>query len=526
MLGVWLLMLTSMTTLSSASWYDPVEVDWNLNVNKDAAASPLEYFIPAWDNHSYQPSPFNWRMPFYSFFLDRFVNGDPSNDNANGTSWEHDVTGTQLRHGGDMAGLAQSLDYLSGMGIKGLYIAGSILINLPWEADSYSPVDHTIIDHHFGTIQQIREAIQVIHDKGMYVILDNTMSTMSNLFAFQGYLNSSAPWSFTEHNMEYTSERVYRDYKHSNNFEDKCSIPYPRFWDQDGHLINDENTQAMIGCMDSDFDQYGDVGAFEIYPEWQKQLSKFNGVQDRLREWKPSVGAKIEHFSCMVVQGLDIDGFRMDKALQVTVDSQGKFSDAMRQCAGQVGKNNFFIPGEIVNGNSDGAIYLGRGKEPSMAFGNVTDAATANSITSTNSTSYIRSPGHQALDAAAFHYSTYRALMRYLGLDGNLLAADDAPVNFQDQWAVIMATNDLSNAYTGKFDPRHMYGVSNQDVLRWPGLTNGTERQLLGDFITTMLMPGIPLVSWGEEQAFYTLDNTASNYVYGRQAMSSSQAWW
>jgi len=32
-------------------------------------------------------------------------------------------------------------------------------------------------------------------------------------------------------------------------------------------------------------------------------------------------------------------------------------------------------------------------------------------------------------------------------------------------------------------------------------------------------------VSWGEEQAFYTLDNTASNYVYGRQAMSSARAW-
>ena len=33
--------------------------------------------------------------------------------------------------------------------------------------------------------------------------------------------------------------------------------------------------------------------------------------------------AKIQHFSCMTIASLDIDGFRIDKALQVTVDAQG-----------------------------------------------------------------------------------------------------------------------------------------------------------------------------------------------------------
>ena len=51
---------------------------------------------------------------------------------------------------------------------------------------------------------------------------------------------------------------------------------------------------------------------------------------------------------------------------------------------------------------------------------------------------------------------------------------------------------------------------------------NGTFRQNLATFITTMLLPGIPMLEWGEEQAFYVLDNTANNYVFGRQAMSSA----
>lgn len=50
-------------------------------------------------------------------------------------------------------------------------------------------------------------------------------------------------------------------------------------------------------------------------------------------------------------------------------------------------------------------------------------------------------------------------------------------------------------------------------------------KQNLANFITTLLLPGIPMLEWGEEQAFYVLDNTANNYVFGRQSMSSATAW-
>ena len=91
-------------------------------------------------------------------------------------------------------------------------------------------------------------------------------------------------------------------------------------------------------------------------------------MQDRLREWKPSVRTRIEHFSCIQIAMLDIDGFRMDKGQQITVDAQGEFADHVRQCAASLGKRNFFIPGEIVSGNAFGAVYLGRGKEVSKVL--------------------------------------------------------------------------------------------------------------------------------------------------------------
>ena len=103
--------------------YDPQQLTWNLNTNS-SASDPLDY-SGEWTDHAFNPSPSNWRMPFYTVMLDRFVNGNPSNDDANGTQYEHDITQTQLRHGGDIQGLQDSLDYLQGMGIK-VYLASAM----------------------------------------------------------------------------------------------------------------------------------------------------------------------------------------------------------------------------------------------------------------------------------------------------------------------------------------------------------------------------------------------------------------
>ena len=52
-------------------------------------------------------------------------------------------------------------------------------------------------------------------------------------------------------------------------------------------------------------------------------------------------------------------------------------------------------------------------------------------------------------------------------------------------------SNDLVNPNTGQLDPRHMYGVTNQDVFRWPAMKDGKKKVLLGLFITSLVMPGI-----------------------------------
>ncbi|KAG6856082.1 hypothetical protein H0H87_007521 [Tephrocybe sp. NHM501043] len=390
-----------------ASPYREDLVEYNLNVNKHAA-SPLDY-TSSWPGGSHHTSPSNWRaLPVYTLLLDKFANGNPSNDDFFGTIFESDYRETQLRYGGDLKGLVSRLDYLQGMGVRVIFISGTPFLNMIWQAD----------------------------------------------------------------------------------------IP---------------------GCFESDFDQYGDMDAFGVHPDWQRQLAKFSSVQDRLRDWKPSVMEKLIHFSCMAIEALDFDAIRVDKATQMTVDGLASWSSGTRRCASGLGKTNFLITGEVTGGDAFG----GRGR---TAMLRPPDLSAAASVT-TSDNYFLRDPGIGGLDGVAFHYSIYRTLLRFLGVDGDLLAEQDLDTTFVKAWEQMFVNNDLLNPNTGLVDPRHMFGISNFDVFRWPGLQDGTRKGMLGSFITSLVLPGVPLLYYGEEQDLYVFDNGATNYLYGRQAMTGNQAW-
>lgn len=111
------LVILSLLSVTALCWpYTESLVDYNLNENK-TATGPIDYW-GEWPDHDYHPSPDNWRFPIYTIFLDRIANGDPTNDDINGTSFEHVLDSNQMRHGGDLVGLIDTLDYIQGMGFK------------------------------------------------------------------------------------------------------------------------------------------------------------------------------------------------------------------------------------------------------------------------------------------------------------------------------------------------------------------------------------------------------------------------
>ena len=127
--------LLSVASSAFASPYRADLVQYNLNMNQNAT-SPLDYQTSR-SNTTYTPSPTNWRsIPFYTVLMDKFADGDPSNNDWFGTAFEYDWRETQLRAGGDLKGLVNKLDYLLGMGIKGIFVSGTPFINMLWQADS------------------------------------------------------------------------------------------------------------------------------------------------------------------------------------------------------------------------------------------------------------------------------------------------------------------------------------------------------------------------------------------------------
>ncbi|HEV7556853.1 MAG TPA: alpha-amylase family glycosyl hydrolase, partial [Kofleriaceae bacterium] len=66
------------------------------------------------------PSPASWRSQvIYLAMVDRFRDGDPSNNDATGC---YAPTDPQRRHGGDFEGLRQHLDYIRDIGATAVWI--------------------------------------------------------------------------------------------------------------------------------------------------------------------------------------------------------------------------------------------------------------------------------------------------------------------------------------------------------------------------------------------------------------------
>ncbi|KAG9855552.1 alpha-1,3-glucan synthase, partial [Aureobasidium melanogenum] len=503
------------TTRTQALSWSADYVDWNLNQN-ETAGSPLEYW-GEWAEHPKTPSPSNWRMPFYMLTLDRYVDGKPENNDANKTVFENDWTTNQFRFGGDTKGLMDNLDWIQDLGIKAIYFSGSPFINQPWASDGFGPLDFTLLDAHHGTITEWRELIEELHRRGMYAIMENTIGTMGDLLAFEGWENETTPFNPLEYDVLWKTSRQYLDFEIDNDVLEDCQ--YPVFYGDDGFPVNSSVMETFDNqCRKSDFDQYGDMKGVGYVPPYQSQLSKFASVQDRLRLWKHEVLEKVMRFSCMQIAMLDIDGFRVDKALQTPVDALAEWATYQRNCARQYGKENFLITGEVVGELKFSSVFFGRGKSPDTYFDNPLEGQNATGKTE----GYIREFGNNALDGTNFHYPTYGALTRFLGLDG---AIGFEGVDFVVHWNSYLETDDMVNANTGVFDPRHMYGTCNQDVFRWPSLVDGTQRQVLAFLITYLEMPGIPELIWGDEVEYKVLENLAADYIFGRQPMASTRAW-
>lgn len=285
----------------------------------------------------------------YFLLLDRFENGDKSNDTGGLTGDRlqtgFDPSAKGFYHGGDLKGLMSRLDYIQNMGATAIWLA-PIFKNKPVQGPKgdesaayhgYWITDFTTIDPHLGTEKEFKEFVDAAHKRGMKVYMDIVANHTADVIQYKECMDCT-----------------YRD---RNDYPDKAYTPYiPK---------GEENVKNPKWLNDPKY--YYNRGNSAWWGE-SSLLGDFSGLDD-LDASNPRV---IRGFIEIYGQWIDkykVDGFRIDTVKHMEPIFWQKFVPAMKKRAAKNGINNFHIFGEVANeGVNPGslAIYTKRDKMPSV----------------------------------------------------------------------------------------------------------------------------------------------------------------
>ncbi len=114
----------------------------------------------------------------YLLMPDRFANGNPKNDVVKGMRDQLcDRTQPSLRHGGDLEGIRQHLDYFKQLGVTALWFTPILENDWPNEGANssyhgYATTDYYKVDSRFGSNDEYCSLIRECHEQGLKVVMD------------------------------------------------------------------------------------------------------------------------------------------------------------------------------------------------------------------------------------------------------------------------------------------------------------------------------------------------------------------
>lgn len=144
----------------------------------------------------------------YLIMPDRFSNGDPDND-AFDQLQQHtaDRDGKYQRHGGDLLGIENKLDYLQSIGVTTLWLNPVEINDQPHESyHGYAATDHYRVDPRFGGNEAYKSLVDACHARGMKVIRD----VVYNHVGDQHWLMKDMPSSDWVHQWDEFTKTSYR----------------------------------------------------------------------------------------------------------------------------------------------------------------------------------------------------------------------------------------------------------------------------------------------------------------------------
>jgi glycosidase len=391
-----------------------------------------------------------------------------------------------FRHGGDLSGIIDRLDYLKDLGINSLWITPIFQHNGSYHG--YCTTDFYKVDPGFGTPELFRELVSKAHQRGIRVILDivinhicdpktkydnNAISYFDHLQCAQDLDNSN--WSGGP------SSSIHQG--HLNLSQDFFKyFKFEKFFNRCGA----NSTSDMQG-----------TGPAAIYGDFVSTMFDFNTRDPDFQELFAEILKYWIAYS-------DLDGFRFDAAKHVSEDYIAYLSTQVRDFAHQIGKNNFFIVGEVA-GPSDwigrrlGRMYLNPEK-PKTEHGNVPQSLI--DILENNLKSIY-------LKHSLFPLPGLNAVYD-LSHGGNALAVlhNSSPSqNLEDHF-----NGNYYQDISGQADPRLSWNLV--EIHDWPRFSSYNPNSIEKSKLATAylaLAEGSPIIYYGLEQGFNGKCPTAPN---------------
>ncbi|WP_262690213.1 alpha-amylase family glycosyl hydrolase [Kordiimonas aestuarii] len=316
----------------------------------------------------------------YFVMPDRFFNGDPTNDRGGieGDRLNHgfDPTHKGFYHGGDIEGLTAKLDYLADMGISAIWLT-PIFKNKPVQGNpegasagyhGYWITDFTQIDPHLGSNDDLKAFVNAAHARNMKVIFDIITNHTADVIKYDECLPESSLDKDTL--IPLCDYRSIADYPYTTHGgvegspindgflgdtpEHQTQANFSRLKDQTfayTPYVPETEKDVKVPAWLNDVRYYHNRGD----SEWKGESSlygDFAGLDDLFTE-HPDVKAGFIDIYKFWISEFKIDGFRIDTVRHVNDSFWQAFSPAILEHAKAEGIEQFYVFGEVYDGNPE-----------------------------------------------------------------------------------------------------------------------------------------------------------------------------
>jgi len=309
----------------------------------------------------FTPSPAAWEdQVLYFLMLDRFSDNNEDgfaangttplftvNDNGNAVASEQDANawsdaGNNFT-GGNLKGLTNKIDYLKGLGITTIWIS-PVFKQVAFENSyhGYGIQNYLETDPHFGTKEDLKELVEKAHAAGIYVILDIILNHSGNVFSYKG----------NTHGLKWNGSKF-----EAEGFNDAAGQPVIPF--SSGIQAQDNDAVWPMEFQEPDcFTQKGEISNWDFFPEFLE--GDFFNLKDvflgsgNIDSYNASQALKnLCHVYKYWIAFADIDGYRVDTVKHMDPGAARFFAAGIHEFAQKIGKENFYLIGEITGSRRD-----------------------------------------------------------------------------------------------------------------------------------------------------------------------------